>query len=315
MIASAELERQRPDNMQLVFLVAARGKLRLAERDSRARSPTSGRSASSPDTNPGWVPWRSLAGARAPRAGRGGRSAGAASPMELEQRREAGERRCRSGWRCECSVWLEGGERGIELLEEAVETLGPTPARLEQARSLVELRGRAASGEQASGRPRAPSRRARAGAPLVAPPCSKRRRGTSSRRPAPARGGRFRPGVETLTASERRVAQMAAQELSNKEIAQTLFVTVKTVELHLSNVYRKLRDRLAPRARRGARRARGLPALLDELEVLRDRGEERRLREQGALDPERQLVQPLAVRDQVHLEPVVNPAPIGTTPS
>jgi DNA-binding NarL/FixJ family response regulator len=48
-------------------------------------------------------------------------------------------------------------------------------------------------------------------------------------------------GVETLTASERRVAQMAAQELSNKEIAQTLFVTVKTVELHLSNVYRKLR--------------------------------------------------------------------------
>jgi len=48
-------------------------------------------------------------------------------------------------------------------------------------------------------------------------------------------------GVETLTASERRVAQMAAQGLSNKEIAQTLFVTVKTVELHLSNVYRKLR--------------------------------------------------------------------------
>ena len=33
---------------------------------------------------------------------------------------------------------------------------------------------------------------------------------------------------------------MAAQELSNKEIAQALFVTVKTVELHLSSVYRKL---------------------------------------------------------------------------
>ena len=43
-----------------------------------------------------------------------------------------------------------------------------------------------------------------------------------------------------MTASERRVAQLAAEELSNKEIAQALFVTVKTIEVHLSNVYRKL---------------------------------------------------------------------------
>jgi DNA-binding CsgD family transcriptional regulator len=47
-------------------------------------------------------------------------------------------------------------------------------------------------------------------------------------------------GLESLTASERRVAQMAAEEVSNKEIAQALFVTVKTVEMHLSRVYRKL---------------------------------------------------------------------------
>ena len=47
-------------------------------------------------------------------------------------------------------------------------------------------------------------------------------------------------GLESLTASERRVAQMAAEEFSNKEIAQALFVTVKTVEVHLSRVYRKL---------------------------------------------------------------------------
>jgi DNA-binding CsgD family transcriptional regulator len=33
---------------------------------------------------------------------------------------------------------------------------------------------------------------------------------------------------------------MAAEELSNKEIAQALFVTVKTVEQHLGRVYRKL---------------------------------------------------------------------------
>ena len=47
-------------------------------------------------------------------------------------------------------------------------------------------------------------------------------------------------GLDELTASERRVAQMAAEDLSNKEIAQALFVTVKTVEQHLGRVYRKL---------------------------------------------------------------------------
>ena len=47
-------------------------------------------------------------------------------------------------------------------------------------------------------------------------------------------------GLDALTASERRVAQMAAEDMSNKEIAQALFVTVKTVEQHLGRVYRKL---------------------------------------------------------------------------
>jgi DNA-binding NarL/FixJ family response regulator len=47
-------------------------------------------------------------------------------------------------------------------------------------------------------------------------------------------------GLDALTASERRVAQLAAEGMSNKEIAQALFVTVKTVEVHLSGVYRKL---------------------------------------------------------------------------
>jgi len=36
------------------------------------------------------------------------------------------------------------------------------------------------------------------------------------------------------------VAQLAADDLSNKEIAQSRFVTIKTVEVHLSRVYRKL---------------------------------------------------------------------------
>jgi DNA-binding CsgD family transcriptional regulator len=47
-------------------------------------------------------------------------------------------------------------------------------------------------------------------------------------------------GVDALTPSERRVARMAAQGMSNKELAQALFVTVKAVEVHLSSAYRKL---------------------------------------------------------------------------
>jgi DNA-binding CsgD family transcriptional regulator len=52
-----------------------------------------------------------------------------------------------------------------------------------------------------------------------------------------------------LTASERRVAELAAEGLSNPEIAQALYVTRKTVETHLGHVHRKLgisgRGRLA----------------------------------------------------------------------
>jgi len=47
-------------------------------------------------------------------------------------------------------------------------------------------------------------------------------------------------GLEALTASERRVAELAAAGMSNPEIAQALFVTLSTVEGHLRHVYRKL---------------------------------------------------------------------------
>ena len=57
-------------------------------------------------------------------------------------------------------------------------------------------------------------------------------------------------GVDALTPSERRIASLAAGGASNPEIAQALFVTVKTVEMHLGHAYRKLgigsRRELAP---------------------------------------------------------------------
>jgi DNA-binding NarL/FixJ family response regulator len=43
-----------------------------------------------------------------------------------------------------------------------------------------------------------------------------------------------------LTASERRIADLAAGGQTNRDIAQTLYVTPKTVEVHLCSAYRKL---------------------------------------------------------------------------
>jgi DNA-binding CsgD family transcriptional regulator len=47
-------------------------------------------------------------------------------------------------------------------------------------------------------------------------------------------------GAEALTPSERRIARMAADGLTNREIAEALFVTAKTVENHLGRTYVKL---------------------------------------------------------------------------
>ena len=76
-------------------------------------------------------------------------------------------------------------------------------------------------------------------------------RGHTARRPGRRRAARRRraprrragTGADALTASERRVAELAAGGVSNKEIAQSLFVTLRTVELHLSNAYSKLEIR------------------------------------------------------------------------
>jgi DNA-binding NarL/FixJ family response regulator len=47
-------------------------------------------------------------------------------------------------------------------------------------------------------------------------------------------------GLESLTPSERRVAEVAAKGLTTRQIAETLFVSPKTVEFHLRHIYQKL---------------------------------------------------------------------------
>lgn len=46
--------------------------------------------------------------------------------------------------------------------------------------------------------------------------------------------------MDALTATELRVASLVAEERSNREVAQDMYVTLKTVEGHLGRVYRKL---------------------------------------------------------------------------
>jgi DNA-binding NarL/FixJ family response regulator len=146
-----------------------------------------------------------------------------------------------------------GGEDGLELLAEAAAVLAESPARLEHARALEDL-GAAL---------RRAGRRSDARGPLrealdLADACGARPLAERARHELRAAGGRPRrpriSGVEALTASERRIAAMAADGLSNPEIAQALFVTKKTVETHLAGAYRKL----------GIRSRTQLPAALGE---------------------------------------------------
>jgi DNA-binding CsgD family transcriptional regulator len=65
-------------------------------------------------------------------------------------------------------------------------------------------------------------------------------------------------GRDSLTPSELRVALMAAEGLSNREVAQDLFVTVRTVESHLSRAYDKLEIRSRGELGRGRATDRGL---------------------------------------------------------
>jgi DNA-binding CsgD family transcriptional regulator len=130
----------------------------------------------------------------------------------------------------------------VELLRQAVDTLADSPALLWRAQAFVDLGAALRNGgHAASARPIL-----RDGMEL-AHRCGATPLADRAEEELRAAGGRPRRragvGADALTASERRVAELAAVGASNKEIAQSLFVTLRTVEMHLSNAYCKLEIR------------------------------------------------------------------------
>jgi DNA-binding NarL/FixJ family response regulator len=131
------------------------------------------------------------------------------------------------------------GPEGVEMLRQAVATLADTRARLEHAHALVEL-GTAL---------RRANQRKEAREPLregleIAHHCGAIPLEERARTELAATGARPRKavfsGVESLTPSELRVARLAAAGRTNREIAQSLTVTEKTIETHMRHVFQKL---------------------------------------------------------------------------
>jgi DNA-binding CsgD family transcriptional regulator len=134
---------------------------------------------------------------------------------------------------------LDPDVTGVARLREGVEVLDRCGARLEHARALVDL-GVAlrAHGDLEAGRT------ALFGGLDEAHRCGGWALAERARSELVAAGARPRRaalrGPDALTPAELRVARMAADGLSNREIAQALFVSTKTVEVQISHAYAKL---------------------------------------------------------------------------
>ncbi|HWO58845.1 MAG TPA: LuxR C-terminal-related transcriptional regulator, partial [Umezawaea sp.] len=125
------------------------------------------------------------------------------------------------------------------LLAEAVDLLRGGPARLELARTLAAL-----GDQQLRDGARGAGRESLRQAAELALECQATALADRLRGALSAGGGRAPriqvSGIPSLTPAERQVAKLAADALTNRQIAEQLYVSEKTVETHLSRAYRKL---------------------------------------------------------------------------
>jgi DNA-binding CsgD family transcriptional regulator len=231
----------RPEQLRFALLFASIGRLRLAE--GRAADAVEllrecgRRLEGSALRNPAFLEWRSslaLAHAALGQADEAGELA--AEDVALARGFEV-PRALGIALRTEALV----GEPTFRLdrLREAVAVLEQTVAPLELARTLTDL-GAALRRDGRRVESREPLRQGldlahRCGADALV------ERARTELRASGARPRRLvLTGPDALTVSERRVAEMAAKGLTNRRVAQALFITEKTVEGHLQHAYRKL---------------------------------------------------------------------------
>jgi len=235
------VEHELPSGMPGAFLLCARGELRFATgRHAEARHDflaAAERIRWIPYANLELLGWRTgLAYCEAALGNRQEALRHGAEAVKMA-RKAGGQRGIGVALRVQGAV--TGGIDGVEILREAVGILADTRARLQHAQALADL-GAALRRANKRKEAREPLREAldiahRSGAiPLE----------EHARTELAATGARPRKrvftGVESLTPSELRVARMAADGMTSREIAQALTVTEKTVETHLRHVFQKL---------------------------------------------------------------------------
>ncbi len=229
-----------PDTVVQDDLALARAWLMLTQGDARGAADvalTLDRADSWGCSSPTLLPWRSVASVALAKLGEEERALELAQE-ELRLAQELGTPRAVGIAQRAVALAGPADERQAGL-EAAVATLENGTAKLELARVTCELGAELRrSGERSAARDvlrrahalaaecggtalanRAKDELSRSGARLIREPAS---------------------GVEALTPSEVRVAELAAEGLTNREVAQALFVSEKTVETHLGRVYRKL---------------------------------------------------------------------------
>lgn len=234
-------DRELPGGASGALFVCARGELRSATgRHAEARHDflaTAERLTFLPYANPEVLGWRTGLALCEAALGNPGEARGLADEA-VELAREAGGKRG-IGVAMRIQGTIAGGTEGIELLHEAAGILSTTRARLQYACALADL-GAALRRANKRREARGPLREAldiahRCGAAVLE---------ERTRTELAATGARPRKavltGVESLTPSELRVARMAAEGMTNRQIAQGLTVTEKTVETHLRHVFQKL---------------------------------------------------------------------------
>ena len=221
------------------FLIGARARLRAAQ----GRTPEAidellalGARIEGALLTPALVPWRSQAALAL--AGEDADEARRLAREELELARVFGAPRT-LGVALHAAALTGPVNERVGLLREAVAVLEDSPARLEHARALVELG--AALRRQGQ---RSEARGALERGMDSAQACAATALAERAREELRASGARPRrlalTGVDALTGAEKRVADLAAQGLTNRQIAQALVVSLGTVETHLRHVFRKL---------------------------------------------------------------------------